>query len=176
MPFFSLSILVFFMILWKWQTLTLWSHQKFSPGHWDVESLVWKCDLKPSGLPWSRLPHWHSKGNSSWWMSKLAGCLCQLSPCLEELTPHPSLGLAPGPPPWLSLPDLRSLEVLDQMVLFALPPFFNLTRPYPSNRTASSFGLLAPKTVGSKGSLVVVGIFHVQFSSNHILSQFTWTL
>lgn len=151
LPFFSLSILVFFTILWKWQTLTLWSYQKFSPGHWDVESLVWKCDLlNLLGVPPSRLPHWHLKGNSSWWVSNLVGCLYQLSPCLEELTPHPKTGPGTGPSSLLisARPQQPGSPGSDGSVC-SPSFFFHLTLPYPSNRTASSFGLLAPMTAGS---------------------------
>lgn len=41
------------------------------------------------------------------------------------------------------------------------PSFLNLTPPSASHGTAFSFGLLAPKTAGSKASLVILGIFHV---------------
>lgn len=72
------------------------------------------------------------------------------------------LDLASGPPPASGeQPDFRS-PWSDGSV--SSPSFFNLTPLYPSIRAASSFGLLASNTTGSKASLVILGIFRVRCS------------
>lgn len=94
---------------------------------------------------------------------------------MEELTPQPRAGPGIGPSSLVisARPQKPGSPGSDRSVCSPFF-FFNLTLPYPSNRTASWFDLLAPMTGGSKGSLVVLGIFHVHcFQVTHSVSSHT---
>lgn len=158
---------------------SLWCFE--SGKHWSYEHIrslskdtgVWEVwfgnviSFKSSGDPKVRRDFYFW----TWKIILLDGCLTWLgafTSCLfawNSSSPTQGLGLPQALLPgcfclWGTARPQKPRSPWSDGSVFS-PSFLNLTPPSASNRTAFSFGLLAPKTAGSKASLVILGIFHV---------------